>query len=92
MKLKSVLDKGVAIKYNIAVETNGEFKLYCVNYLAKEKGVTLNSSALMMCDCFAYLPREIMERNVTFIGINKFEEALEISCCEKAKGRRKARV
>ena len=90
MKLKSVLAKGVAIKYDISVETNGEFKLYCVNYLAKEQGITLNTSAVMMCDCFYYLPKEIMDREVTYIGINMANESLDISCCEKnTKGRRK---
>lgn len=83
MKLKSVLNKGVAVKYHIVVETPERYKLYDVDYLAKETGITLNTDDVMVCDCFAHIPKEVLDREVTFIGTNKRDGGLEISCLLK---------
>lgn len=83
MKLKSILNKGVAVKYHITVEMPERYKLFDVDFLAKETGITLNTDNTMRCDCFTYLPKEVLDREVTFIGTNRHDGALEISCLLK---------
>lgn len=83
MKLKTVLKSVIDPHYTITVQTNGKFKDYHVNYTAKKFGIAYDSDTVMKCDCKVYLPKEILDREVTYIGINRANQTLHIDCFEK---------
>lgn len=79
-KLKTVLKMSIETRNFITVKTDGKYKTYLVDVLAKERGVTYDSDVTMECDSVSYLPKEILDRTVTYIGINNAQQALAIDC------------
>lgn len=79
-KLKTVLKMSIESRTFITVKTEGKYKTYLIDVLAKKRGVTYDSDGMMECDSAAYLPKEVLDRTVTYIGINNAYQALAIDC------------
>lgn len=83
MKLKSIKNVAAETKFVITVQTNGKYKTYYIDYCSKKHGITTNCDTHMDCDSWAWLPEEILNREVTFISVNRAVQALAIDCLEK---------
>lgn len=79
MKLKNLLKMVNATKILITVKTDGKYKNYYVDYCSHEP--IYDGDTHMACGATSLLPKEIMERTVTYI--DAFQGRVDISCYEQ---------
>lgn len=82
MKLKTLLKTVIATRVDITVETNDEYYTYYVDYTSDKPSVTYDTHANV--PSFIYIPKAVLDREVTFINI--CNNRLKIEVYEKERG------